>query len=269
MRLGPIGSRRAARLVWLAGAALAACATREAPAPGLPVDDLGRTVALTQPAQRIVSLSPSTTELLFDLGAGSRVVGRTRWCDYPPQAAEVPSVGDGLNPNVELVLSRTPDLVVFYRSGANQGAIARLDRLGVATASVRLDRLADLPRVTRLLGRLTGTSGSADSLAATFAAAYTVRAKPGAPVSAPCTWQEVERGSVDPATFTLRNMRQRLADAGERQIGWPPRREAPKRLALALPIEPVGGRDVGARVAGRRLFDHHELVAVRVRKGAK
>jgi bifunctional non-homologous end joining protein LigD len=49
---------------------------------------------------------------------------------------------------------------------------------------------------------------------ATFAAAYTVRARPGAPVSAPCTWEEVERGQVAPRTFTLRNMPKRLADAG-------------------------------------------------------
>jgi bifunctional non-homologous end joining protein LigD len=50
---------------------------------------------------------------------------------------------------------------------------------------------------------------------ATFAAAYTVRAKPGAPVSAPCTWKEVERGHVDPRTFTLRNMPDRVAKAGD------------------------------------------------------
>ncbi len=50
---------------------------------------------------------------------------------------------------------------------------------------------------------------------ATFAAAYTVRAKPGAPVSAPCTWEEVERGDVHPRTFTLRNMPERLAKAGD------------------------------------------------------
>ena len=50
---------------------------------------------------------------------------------------------------------------------------------------------------------------------ATFAAAYTVRAKPGAPVSAPCTWEEVERGEVDPQTFTLRNMPARVAAVGD------------------------------------------------------
>ena len=50
---------------------------------------------------------------------------------------------------------------------------------------------------------------------ATFAAAYTVRAKPGAPVSAPCTWQELERGRVGPRTFTLRSMATRIAEVGD------------------------------------------------------
>jgi bifunctional non-homologous end joining protein LigD len=50
---------------------------------------------------------------------------------------------------------------------------------------------------------------------ATFAAAYTVRAKPGAPVSAPCTWKEIEDGTVDPATFTVRNMPERIKKAGD------------------------------------------------------
>ena len=170
MHWGPVRSWPAAFLAWGAGAALAACTVREAAPPGFPADDLGRAVTLARPAQRIVSLSPSTTELLFDLGAGARVVGRTRWCDFPPEAAQVPSVGDGLDPNLELVLSRTPDLVVFYASAANQSAIARLDRLGVATASVRLDRLEDLPRVARLLGRLTGAEPRAESLAVALTA---------------------------------------------------------------------------------------------------
>ena len=50
---------------------------------------------------------------------------------------------------------------------------------------------------------------------ATYAATYTVRARPGAPVSAPCTWEEIEKGEVGPKTFTLRNMAQRIAAAGD------------------------------------------------------
>jgi bifunctional non-homologous end joining protein LigD len=58
---------------------------------------------------------------------------------------------------------------------------------------------------------------------ATFAAAYAVRAKPGAPISAPCTWEEVERGDAMPQAFTLRNILQRIADAGDAWADYPQR----------------------------------------------
>ncbi len=148
-------------------ASLWACAAPEPPSRA-PRDDLGHAVRLAAPARRIVSLSPSTTELLFAIGAGPWLVGRTRWCDYPPEASAVPSVGDGLRPDVERIAGRRPDLVVLYASAANQSAIFRLAQLGVATASVRLDRLDDLPRAARFLGRLTGFGSRADSLAYAF-----------------------------------------------------------------------------------------------------
>src|SRR3989441_11886870 len=86
----------------------------------------GRTAR--RPAQRVVSLLPSFTELLFAIGAGDRLVGRTTWCDYPPEALGVPSVGDGMPPNVEAVAARHPDLVVLYRSGPNVTAAEKAER---------------------------------------------------------------------------------------------------------------------------------------------
>ncbi len=150
----------------LIAAALLACGPGDSTGrtSGGAVDDVGRPIRLTAPPARIVSLSPATTELLFTLGAGHRVVGRTRWCQDPPAARDVPSVGDGLAPNVEAILARRPDLVAFYRSAANAAAIERLESAGVATVTLALDRLADLVRVTRLLGRVLGDSLRADSL---------------------------------------------------------------------------------------------------------
>jgi iron complex transport system substrate-binding protein len=132
-------------------------------------DDAGRQVALARPARRIVSLSPAVTELVFALGAGDRLVGRTTWCDYPPAALAVPSVGDGLSPNVEAVAARQPDLVVLSQSALNQPAVGALDRLGVATALVHEERLEDVTQAARLLGRLTGREHQADSLATLLA----------------------------------------------------------------------------------------------------
>src|SRR5690348_11751043 len=74
-----------------------ACGTgsRATTAAGVGVtDDAGRAVTLPRPPRRIVSLLPTFTELLFAIGAGDRLVGRTHWCDYPPAALAVPDVGE-------------------------------------------------------------------------------------------------------------------------------------------------------------------------------
>jgi len=139
---------------------------RSTPAPGLTVtDDVGRVITLPDAAQRIVSLSPAATELVFALGAGDRLVGRTTWCDYPPAALAVPSVGDGLNPNIEAVVARRPDLVILYRSPLDEPAAAQLGRLGIPAVVLEQDRLEQLAHASRLVGQLTGRAHAGDSLA--------------------------------------------------------------------------------------------------------
>ena len=157
-----------AHLAGLVALAAAACARGErAPAAAgvVVTDDAGRRVTLAAPARRVVSLLPSFTEILFAIGAGERLVGRTAWCDYPPAALAVPSVGDGMPPNVEAVAARRPDLVVLYRSGPNVTAAEQLERLGVRTVLFDLNRLEELGSVARRLGVLTGHRAAADSLA--------------------------------------------------------------------------------------------------------
>jgi iron complex transport system substrate-binding protein len=145
---------------------LAACRPSGRPAVGPSVqDDAGRTVTLAAPARRVVSLLPSFTEMLFAMGAGDRLVGRTAWCDYPPAALAVPSVGDGMPPNVEAVAARRPDLVLLYHSGANVTAAQQLAGLGIPAVLLHLDRLEDLGPAARVIGRLTGRVAQAESLA--------------------------------------------------------------------------------------------------------
>src|SRR5438046_6313726 len=127
--------------------------------------DAGRRVTLAVSARRVVSLLPTFTEILFEIGAGDRVVGRTAWCDYPPEALTVPSVGDGMPPSVEAVAARHPDLVVLYRSGPNVTAAEQLERLGIRTVLFDLNLLEQLGPAARRLGALTGHSRAADSLA--------------------------------------------------------------------------------------------------------
>lgn len=130
------------------------------------------------PARRIVSLAPSLTELLFALGAGDQVVGRTVYCLYPPAARAVPSVGDGLNPSVEAIAARHPDLVLLYRSPLTETAARQLEALGIATMLLRDDRLQDVAGTARLLGRATGRTAAGDSIARVI---DSLRAAPGAP----------------------------------------------------------------------------------------
>ncbi len=131
-------------------------------------DDAGDQVSLPGPSRRIVSLIPSTTELLFAIGAGGQVVGRTTWCDWPVEALDVPSLGDGLQPSVELILGVRPDLVILYQSAQNALAAKRLRELGIPTIQLRVDRLDDLARATQLLGTIAGRSHAADSLLRVF-----------------------------------------------------------------------------------------------------
>lgn len=156
-----------------------ACASPPAaPARLLAVDDAGDTARLAQPALRVVSLSPATTELVFALGAGTQLVGRTRWCDYPEAALAVPDVGDGIPPNLEAVLARRPDLVLLYRSGQNSDAARRLREAGIAVLQLDFNRLADVPRLAHLLGPLVGRSAAGDSLAQAFEVALAAASVP-------------------------------------------------------------------------------------------
>ncbi len=155
------------RLLLLLSTVLVSCG-RSAPSPASVVltDDTGFRTALTGPAGRIVSLIPAATELLFALGAGDRLVGRTRWCDYPAEAGQVVSVGDGIAPNVEAIVARRPDLVVAYRSASNAQAVARLRDLGIPVIELALDRLADLERSTAVLADAVGRPAFGDTLIA-------------------------------------------------------------------------------------------------------
>ena len=170
-----------ARFLALLLAFVAACSPRPAARTLSITDDWGRTVALAAPARRIVSLSPSSTEILFALGLGPRVVGRTSYCDFPPAVRSVPEVGNGIEPNVEAVAARHPDLVVLYASAANRAADRGLAALGIPVAVLKLDVAADVVRAARRLAALAGVAGAADSMVDAFDASLrTVEAEAAA-----------------------------------------------------------------------------------------
>jgi iron complex transport system substrate-binding protein len=138
------------------------CAHEAPPVRTALTDDFGDTIVVGAAPRRIVSLNPTTTELLFAIGAGPRLTGRTSYDLYPKEALAVPDLGQGLRPNVEAVLNTRPDLVLLYASADNRDAARRLRGSGVATAAYKIDRIADMMRVTRALGRITGDSAAAE-----------------------------------------------------------------------------------------------------------
>ena len=136
---------------------------------------------VTAPARRVASLVPATTELLFAIGAGPQLVGRTEWCDYPAEAARVPNLGDGISPNLEAIVAAAPDLVVLYNSTQNAGVAARLRELGIPALRYNTDALSDVGRVARILGSLTGHGREADSVASALDTALASASRPAGP----------------------------------------------------------------------------------------
>jgi len=162
-----VARRGAVVLALIIGVVLPGCA-REPDRPPVAgpsvMDDWGRTVSLRAPALRVVSLAPATTELVFALGAGERLVGRTTWCDFPAEAREVADVGNGIGPNVEAIAARRPDLVLLYPSESNRAALAQLERLGITVAVVEQDAIAEWRATARKVAVLLGVPAAADSL---------------------------------------------------------------------------------------------------------
>jgi iron complex transport system substrate-binding protein len=121
-------------------------------------------------ARRIVSVTPATTEALFAVGAGDRVVGRSRFCDYPPEVTRIPAVGGFIDVDLEALLELSPDLVV----GAPLSAAARiadeLDARGVATWFPPGNSLADVDAMIAGLGERTDHAADARGVVDTMRA---------------------------------------------------------------------------------------------------
>ena len=155
-----IFSHRSLRVLVTCALAVAACEKPRAQVATVS-DDFGDPVRIGQPPTRIVSLNPVTTEMLFAFGAGSRLVGRSQFDLWPAAARLVPDVGNGLQPNVEVVLGAHPDLVILYASQDNRPAAARFRAAGVSTLSLRTDHIADFRRTVQLLGAILRDSARA------------------------------------------------------------------------------------------------------------
>lgn len=134
------------------------------------VDDTGRKLALAAPAQRIVSLAPHVTEMLFAAGAGERVVGAVDYSDYPEAAKRIARVGGYTRIDLEAVAAMRPDLVIGWQSGNREGDLNRLQALGIPVYLSEPRKLDDVARNLERLGRLAGTESTAQAAASAFRA---------------------------------------------------------------------------------------------------
>lgn len=134
-------------------------------------DDLGRPFVLPEktPA-RIVSLAPNITEILFALGLGPNIAGATRFCDYPPEARTLPRIGGLVDPNIEIIQSLRPDLVIAFR-GNPLRVLERLSDLSLPVFILDIGNGLDTlyPLIERI-GRVTRREREAAALAASLRA---------------------------------------------------------------------------------------------------
>ncbi|MBE0478758.1 ABC transporter substrate-binding protein [Candidatus Aerophobetes bacterium] len=127
------------------------------------VDDFGEKVTVSKKPEKIVSLSPSNTEILFAIGAGDKVVGVTEYCDFPLEVLKVDKVGGFSTPNIEAIVAKSPDLVVAaYRTGEEN--IQRLKELGLTVIALHPESLQDVLGNITLVGKATGYEEDAEKL---------------------------------------------------------------------------------------------------------
>lgn len=156
-----------AALLSLSVIALIACSSpTSATTPSSPlsiVDQLGRTVSIGKTPQRIISLAPSNTEILYALGLGDRVVGVTDYDDYPPEVKQKQSVGGFADPNLEKVVSLSPDLILAAPIHSTQ-VIPQLENKGLTVVALAPTTLDEVLQAITLVGQITGTSAKAKDL---------------------------------------------------------------------------------------------------------
>jgi iron complex transport system substrate-binding protein len=128
-------------------------------------DGLGRQVNIASPAQRIVSLAPSNTEILFALGAGSQLVGRDEFSNYPAEAASIPSIGGSMgNYNFEQIAALKPDLVLASSLNTPE-QVKSLEQLGLTTYLLpNPTNLEGLYQNLSTIGSMTGSNRQAETL---------------------------------------------------------------------------------------------------------
>lgn len=128
-------------------------------------DDLGREVRMPSKLERVVSLAPSITELIFAAGAGDKLVGVTTYCDYPAEAKAIRKVGDTQTPNIESIIALKPQVVFVSTASQLETFSKTLDEQSISVYVVDVRGVADVPNAVRRFGEFAGTQDKADAAA--------------------------------------------------------------------------------------------------------
>lgn len=131
-------------------------------------DDAGNAVTLPAPAQRVISLAPHATELVYAAGGGAKLVGTVTYSDYPPAAQAIPRVGDNKALDLERIAALKPDLIVVWRHGNAERQTDALHALHIPLFFSEPKHLDDVASSLRRLGTLLGTQPAADAAAAAY-----------------------------------------------------------------------------------------------------
>ena len=154
---------RSALLLVLLLAACAEKAPQTEPKNISVTDDAGRAVQLTAPAQRVVSLMPTVTDLLIAMNAQDRLIARTDY-DTDKRLAHLPSLGGGLTPSIEWLVSQKPDLVISWPDQGSRSLVNRLASVNIPVYSARSESIEDTHRILKQIGELLGLQAKTDSL---------------------------------------------------------------------------------------------------------
>jgi iron complex transport system substrate-binding protein len=129
-------------------------------------DETGRTVRVPQSVNRIVSLAPSLTEMVYAIGQQDRLVGDTDYCDYPPEAQKKTKVGGGINPSLEVIVALHPDIVLVTKGFNRLETVHALDGLGIPSYATDPHSLSDISGSLKKLADLLGVPEVGTSVAA-------------------------------------------------------------------------------------------------------
>lgn len=127
-------------------------------------DDLSNKLKLASVPERVISLNPNLTEMIFKLGKGGSLVGNTSFCNYPPEAEKVTNVGDIMTVNYELVSSLKPDLIFISAEGSRKTEYDKLKDLGFNVFVSNPKNFKGIKKTFRDIGTLLGAENLADSL---------------------------------------------------------------------------------------------------------